>query len=244
MMDQALIAEIAGRVLEKLAAAGFTPDQIKLDAPADADQPGLLIITDQHAERCHSFLTDPELNRRFRVVCALNEEYAVDPDGFASAMLFHLDIGALCRLATGVCGSPAMRLAQKMLLSGKRVYVPCEEIELFQIEDAVPAAYLAQLRQYLNLLIESGVEIGTASELKQRLLGASAAAACTACESAGKTASGPANEVRIDKRVITEKDLTGANLARKTVIRLNSRAIITDLARDYAKDMNLSLLRD
>ena len=67
----------------------------------------------------------------------------------------------------------------------------------------------------------------------------SAAPACAApaacCE---------AKEVRIDKRVLTEKDLIEANMDGVTKVYIGEKTIITALAKDAAKDRGMTIVRE
>ena len=51
-------------------------------------------------------------------------------------------------------------------------------------------------------------------------------------------------ELRIDKRVLTEKDLIEANMAGVTCIRISEKCIITALPNDAAKDRGTSIVKD
>lgn len=56
------------------------------------------------------------------------------------------------------------------------------------------------------------------------------------CSRAPEKASGrPPKEVAFEKRVITEKDIVAARGGGASVVRVAERAILTDLAKEYAQ---------
>lgn len=245
MDHNAIVDEILRRVSEKLSEAAE-------GAETQSGKPGLLVLTQEHGTSCHALLESEALKGHYRTECALLQNYEVNLDDFEVVVLFHLTCDALSRLASGICETPYDRLASKAILSGKRVYIPTEEVELYQYKQTAPAAYFGMLQQKLDLLVASGVVICAGGSLEQVILGASAPAP----EPAAATASAPSSSVapaapapadkeeRLDKRVLTEKDLIEANMEGITLIRVGSRCILTALAVDAAKDRGVTIVKD
>ena len=50
--------------------------------------------------------------------------------------------------------------------------------------------------------------------------------------------------MKIEKRVITERDLSAVYDKDVSVIHIGKRAILTDLAKEYAQARKVSLVRD
>ena len=155
-------------------------------------------------------------------------------------------------LASGACDSAYTRLASKAILSGKKVYVPTEEVELYQYRETAPAAYYNMMQQKLDLLVASGVVICAQASLEQVILGSASPvpAAAAPVRAAAPAEPAPAaacceeRAVRVNKRVLTEKDLIEANMSGVTEVHIGGKTIVTALAKDAAKDRGMTIVRD
>ena len=241
MDHNAIVDEILRRVAEKISEA----------EGCCAGKPGLLILTQDHGTDCHATLESEALKASYRTDCALMHHYEVDLDDYAAVVLFNLSCDAMAALASGACDTAYTRLASKAILSGKKVYVPTEEVELYQYKETAPAAYYNMMQQKLDLLVASGVVICARASLEQVILGsetpapvpaAAPVSAAPAC--AAPVACSEVKEVRIDKRVLTEKDLIEANMDGVTKVYIGEKTIITALANDAAKDRGMTIVRE
>lgn len=241
MDHNAIVDEILRRVAEKISEA----------EGCCAGKPGLLILTQDHGTDCHATLESEALKASYRTDCALMHHYEVDLDDYAAVVLFNLSCDAMAALASGACDTAYTRLASKAILSGKKVYVPTEEVELYQYKETAPAAYYNMMQQKLDLLVASGVVICARASLEQVILGsetpapapaAAPVSAAPAC--AAPVACSEVKEVRIDKRVLTEKDLIEANMDGVTKVYIGEKTIITALAKDAAKDRGMTIVRE
>lgn len=246
MDHNAIVEEILKRVAQKISEAEGT------DTDAGG-KPGLLVLTQDHGTACHAVLESEGLKARYRTDCALMHHYDVDVGDYEVFVLFDLSCDAMAALATGVCESAYTRLASKAILSGKKVYVPTEEVELYRYQGTAPAAYYNMMQQKLDLLVASGVVICAQSSLEQVVLGdetpapvpaAAPAAAEVEVRAAAPDSAVAVREVRIDKRVLTEKDLIEANMSGVACVHVGERCIITALAADAAKDRGVAIVRD
>ena len=241
MDHNAIVDEILRRVAEKISEA----------EGCCAGKPGLLILTQDHGTDCHATLESEALKAGYRTDCALMHHYEVDLDDYAAVVLFNLSCDAMAALASGACDTAYTRLASKAILSGKKVYVPTEEVELYQYKETAPAAYYNMMQQKLDLLVASGVVICARASLEQVILGSETPAPVPAAApvSAAPACAAPAacsevKEVRIDKRVLTEKDLIEANMDGVTKVYIGEKTIITALAKDAAKDRGMTIVRE
>lgn len=248
MDHKELVELILARVVEKLAQSGACSQ----GCPAcggptpDDGRPGLLILTQEHGEDCHHVLEDPRLTARYRTECALQRDYQVDLDKFEAVVIYQFTNEALCKLAGGICDTPFLKLAQQALLAGKRVFVPTEEMEAMRATSCkLPAPYCAMLQEKLALLTACGLTICS----QQNLAGAILDGACPACPAAPAEPAaqpeprGPAKELCIDKRVLTERDVIAADKDEVTCIRTGEKTILTALAVEYAKSKGIRLIR-
>ena len=250
MDHNAIVEEILRRVAEKISEAEGSC------APcADSGgKPGLLILTQDHGTVCHATLESEALKARYRTDCALMHHYDVELDDYEAVVLFNLSCDAMAALASGACDSAYTRLASKAILSGKKVYVPTEEVELYQYRETAPAAYYNMMQQKLDLLVASGVVICAQASLEQVILGSAspvpAAAAPVRAAAPAEPAPAPAaacceeRAARVNKRVLTEKDLIEANMSGVTEVHIGGKTIVTALAKDAAKDRGMTIVRD
>ena len=238
-MEQSdLINEIVARVAAKMAAL----DQRTEPVPVVDSRLGLLILTQAHSDACHAVFDSPRLGERYRIGCALAQDYRVNLDEYQVVVLFGLDNTALGKLAAGICDTPFTDLASKAILSGKRIYVPVEQIELFRYTNTAPKPYYAMLEEKLALLTASGLVIAKMDDLEECILQEQTTCCC---RSEPETQiPEPSREFRLNKRVITERDLVEAGTARAAAVYVPAKCIVTDLARDYAHARNISLIRE
>ena len=85
------------------------------------------------------------------------------------------------------------------------------------------------------------------AELEDAILCGEAAAcepAASPAPCAAAPCAAPGREVKIEKRVITERDLSAVYDKDVSVIHIGKRAILTDLAKEYAQARKVSLVRD
>lgn len=247
MDHKELVELILARVMEKLSQGGDCSQECPCGGPAPDDgRPGLLILTQEHGQTCHSVLEDPRLTVRYRTECALLQNYQVDLDRFEAVVIYEFTNETLCKLAGGICDTPFLKLAQQALLGGKRVFVPTEELEAMRATSCkLPAPYCAMLQEKLALLTACGLTICS----QQNLAGAILDGACPACDApvpAPATAPEPccpAKELHLEKRVITERDVTAADADKVTCIHIGEKAILTALAAEYAKSKGIRLIR-
>lgn len=248
----ALVDEIVARVAAKMEAA---EDASGSCAEAADGKPGLLILTQEHGNVCHSMLDSKRLQEYYRTDCALVKEYQCEITDYEAVILFDLTVDALTRLAGGVCDTPFTALAQKAILHGKKIFVPQEAVELFQYAETVPSAYYQMLLDKLTLLKESGVVICPAAGLEDAILSGEVKAACVpaAAELPKQAAPAPAlvpevkkagREETISKRIITERDIAAVYDRDLMAVHVGERSILTDLAREYAAARGVTIVKE
>lgn len=242
MEQSKLIDEILARVAAKLAAAGEAADAGQDPAGEPAGKPGLLVLSQTEDQCCTQVLDNAALKERFAITCACRPEDVADLSAQSCVVLCQLTNDVLSKLALGICDTPYTRMASQAILMGKRVYILTEQVELYRYATTAPAPYYAALEAHLNLLTASGAVICSQSNLEHVLSG---------CGESGPRAerSAPAptpcacqeRELRLEKRVLTEKDVSDAAAAKVTCIRLPAKCILTALAKDCAKDRGIRL---
>ena len=244
----ALVDEIVARAAAKMEAAG---DEACPCGEAGDGKPGLLILTQEHGSVCHSMLESPRLLEYYRTDCALMKEYDCEMADYEAVILFDLTVDALTRLAGGACATPVTALAQKAHLLGQKIYVPQEAVELFQYAETVPSAYYQMLLDKLTLLKQSGVVVCPAAGLEDAILSGEGMAVCMPAapaaapeptEAEASVAGG--REETLTKRIITERDIAAVYDRDLAVVHVGPKSILTDLAREYAANRGVKVVKD
>lgn len=240
-----LVDEITRRVLDRLQSAGD---------PVAAQKPQLLILTAAQNARFDHFLSTTRLGERYDLTCLSTPGADDTLDPYEALVLLDLRIEELGRISSGVCGSGYSCLVTRAILNGKRIYLPAREIELLCYEQSAPTRYFAMMKEKLDLLEQSGVHICSIEELETELLGLSISARNTSSEACNVPQSSSRRELtisvatsksfRVDKRVLSEKDLIEARMNGATEVSVRKDCIITDLAKEFARARQLCLIRD
>lgn len=227
--------EIVARVLAKIGNAELEDESCPL-------KPKLMVLTQKHGDECHRIYESGALSAKYQVDCALSADYEMDPAGYEAVVLFNLTNDALSAIAGGCGGSGFVRLAARSLLLGKKIYVPRQEVELYSYAETAPAAFYGMMKAKLDFLSSCGVVFCELDELENAICGdARPAAAETASRGAPDAPRG--GEITLAKRVVTEKDVVRAVSEHAGTIRTGERAIVTDLAKEYARERGVVILR-
>ena len=234
----ALVAEICRRVQEKLDDCGEVSASVE-----GTPLPKLLVLTDAHGEECHKTLECRKLAEYYQTECALLKEYDCRIEEYEAVVAYTLTNEALGKIAWGIMDTGYTRLFGQALLAGKKVFIPKEEVELYRYRETAPAAYYQRMEQNLRLLLDSGVVIAPREELAEMLLTGETAAAEETVSSCAEEPEVEEKEYTLYKKVITEKDVTAAHGEKATIVVVPQKAILTDLAKEYARKRNIQILR-
>lgn len=252
MNNEAMVAEILKRVQDKINALGLQEGEISSSAcEVKSALPGLLILTADHGTRCDSAFQCSKLNANYNVDCALYKDYAVNVDDYEVVIAYTLTNELLGKLANGIFDDNYTRLFGKALLSGKKIYVPKEEVELYEYKTVAPKPYYQRLVSNLKLLEDSGVVVVPMEKLADILVGGCSIdakpepkveAEPVECPAAEEPAVCSGLEVTIAKRLITEGDIR--NNAKADRIIIDNKALLTDLAKEWAAKEKITILRE
>lgn len=262
MENQEKIVQIAIRVAQKLAEAGekVTVEQV-MQAMGIQEEPaalpGLLIAAKEHGCVCHEIYENSRIKEKYQICCALEQDYQMDLDNVEVVVLYQLTIEDMCKIAAGITDTPYTKLAAKALLTGKTIYVPREEVELYQYPVGALGSYQCMLQSKLTNLVSFGLKICPMEKLECCILGETAAAESAGsepkavepvceepCEAPCEEEVPEEKEMTFNKRVITERDIIEANREKVKVIRITSKNILTPLAKDAATKRNIRLIKE
>ena len=219
----ALIDEICRRVQQKIQA---------LENRTEDTKPAILILTPDHGTVCHEMLEDEKLAECYRTECALLKEYQCSPADYEAVVAYGMSNESLGKIAYGIFDSGYTRLFGQSILAGKKA----------------PKAYYGCLEASLEMLKNSGVTIASQSQIPDLILhgepeeGVEPEGPSKDCEVPKKDES-CVKEAVLDKRVITEKDMIDLGNNRVRKVTVGEKAILTDLAREYASKHRITVLR-
>ena len=246
-MDMDLLIELAVRAVK----AYLEKEGITSAVQAERKVNSALILTEHHCEECAVEKLDSEL---CKVTCALAQNYEVNVDDFDSIVLYNMTNSNLFKIANGCTDNKFLALAAEAILKGKRVIMVKEEVEILKYEETAPKALYNNIYKNLQILLDSGVELVAAEDVKDAICeGADAPAepareevkaveAASAPVAAAPKAESDDSVLVLTKRVITERDIREAAAKHYKKVQLPEKPVITYLAKDTAFALGIELI--
>ena len=246
-MDMDLLIELAVRAVK----AYLEKEGITSAVQAERKVNSALILTEHHCEECAVEKLDSEL---CKVTCALAQNYEVNVDDFDSIVLYNMTNSNLFKIANGCTDNKFLALAAEAILKGKRVIMVKEEVEILKYEETAPKALYNNIYKNLQILLDSGVELVAAEDVKDAICeGADAPAepareevkaveAASAPVAAAPKAESDDSVLALTKRVITERDIREAAAKHYKKVQLPEKPVITYLAKDTAFELGIELI--
>ncbi len=247
----ALVDELANRVLaalaeqeaaQKPAEACSTTGFCTADAP-ESQKPILIGLTQDSAlPPCRfTLLESVRVKEKYRIKCAQKCGYDVDVASCEAVVLHDLTNESLAKIASGICDTPYTKIVSQALLLGKPVYLMQDQIELYDYRKTAAKPYYKMFRAQLGLLEESGLMITCPDKIEDILVnGVSCGTTCSA--EPAQTAAG--TTVKLENHLISERSVADACQAGASRIVVGAKAIVTDLAKEYAHNRNVELVRE
>ena len=243
----AMISEICKKVQERV--AELEKEEAATASPeGDDGRPGLLILAQDHGMTCHPMLESKKLGECYHVDCALLKEDC-DVASYEGVIAFTLTNESLGKIANGIFDNDYTRRFGTALLLGKRIFIAEEEVELYRYKDTAPAGYYSRLEENLKFLQQNGVTIVPLDQLEAAILGEAVStetAAAPKKEDPVAENEQPADgkTMKLAKRIITERDVISAREEKVSCIQVGKKAILSDLAREYAKKYGIRIVRE
>lgn len=185
-----------------------------------------------------SFTEAKQLNQYYDLDCvAIHNQLSCDLSHYEAVILRELDNACLSKLAVGMADEPYVKIAAEAILSGKTIYVLAEGIEFCRYKKTAPAEYYKVFETHLDMLKKSGVTVCANAELVSNLLQGGKKSGTHLNESGFSEV--PEETKCISKKVITEKDLMELKREHHSLLQVEKRCIITDLAKEFAQKHNI-----
>lgn len=251
-MDMDLLIELAVRAVK----AYLEKEGITSAVQAERKVKSALILTEHHCEECAVEKLDSEL---CKVTCALAQNYEVNVDDYDSIVLYNMTNSNLFKIANGCTDNKFLALAAEAILKGKRVIMVKEEVEILKYEETAPKALYNNIYKNLQILLDSGVELVAADDVKDAIcegaeapealaepvreeVKAAQAAPASAPVAAAPKAESNDSVLVLTKRVITERDIREAAAKHYKKVQLPEKPVITYLAKDTAFELGIELI--
>ena len=246
-MDMDLLIELAVRAVKAYLEKEGITSAVQVERKVNS----ALILTEHHCEECAVEKLDSEL---CKVTCALAQNYEVNVDDFDSIVLYNMTNSNLFKIANGCTDNKFLALAAEAILKGKRVIMVKEEVEILKYEETAPKALYNNIYKNLQILLDSGVELVAAEDVKDAICeGADAPAepareevkaveAASAPVAAAPKAESDDSVLVLTKRVITERDIREAAAKHYKKVQLPEKPVITYLAKDTAFELGIELI--
>ncbi|MEG2183807.1 MAG: hypothetical protein RRY12_03945 [Cloacibacillus sp.] len=241
-----LVLEIINRVNDKVNKGEAA------SAAAASKKPRLLVAAQEDCALCQELRSAPALLERFEVESSLSKHYVDDIESCSTVVLFSMGVSDLAKIADACWDDAYTDTAVRAILLGKKVFIVKETVELFDYLSTAPRAYYEMLLGKLELLQRAGAAVLPYAQMLPALLGEEGFPkwqSCPTCQTSAAEAA-PAEKIRkaekeltLDKRVITEKDAAGARAAGASRLLIPLRAIVTDLAKEYAQSQGIVFVR-
>ena len=246
-MDMDLLIELAVRAVK----AYLEKEGITSAVQAERKVNSALILTEHHCEECAVEKLDSEL---CKVTCALAQNYEVNVDDFDSIVLYNMTNSNLFKIANGCTDNKFLALAAEAILKGKRVIMVNGEVGMLEYGESAPKALYNSIYKNLQILLDSGVKLVSAEDVKDVICeGADAPAepareevkaveAASAPVAAAPKAESDDSVLVLTKRVITERDIREAAAKHYKKVQLPEKPVITYLAKDTAFELGIELI--
>lgn len=247
MDHQLLVDKILARVMDRMS--------IIKEQEGTTNKNKVLIVSEIHKTICHQMLENEKFILNCIMDCAYLKEYCCNVEEYDTVVIFDFSNQNLVKIASGIGDSPFTQMAIKAILLGKKVIVPKHEVELFQYEKTAPKAYYGMMKEKLNLLESAGVVFIDQCELEKILVGVaqgkedlvkdrpSSYQEMTSQKEVLCTDGSTIKRVTIDKKVITESDIRKLVMEGTKEILIPSKALITDVAKEYLQNRRIEIQR-
>lgn len=209
-------------------------------------KPEILMLAEKHSTKCHKLL---KKYNELGLACGVMTEKENSLDDIKVIILFDITNDVLYKLAQGCSETPYLKLASQALLRGKQVILVKEEIEIFKYEKSAPSLYFNKIMEHLDFLEKCGVAVACEKDIPlylevrklERQIKEETKKELEPKQSA-ETFTVQSATVKINKRLITEREVQEAVRNGAKVIAVMPRAIITQLAKDAIQTYNICLL--
>jgi len=220
-----LVDQIAKKVLDKM----------------ESHKSRLMVLAQTNHNRCSYLLESSAVAEHYEMDFVLPDDKEINVSSYQTVVLYDLTCDNLAKIVTGAADTEYTAIAVQAILAGKKVFVPKEEIELFRYKSTAPNVYYKMMLDKLNFLAEAGVIFCGLDKLENELIVRRADAENHMLDDKNTPAKPDSGQIMLSKRVVTESDIRAALADGIVCVAVKQETIITDLARDYARDCKICI---
>jgi len=204
-------------------------------------KPRLMALAQTNHNRCNYLLESGAVAEHYEMDFVLPDDKEISVSRYQTVVLYDLTCDNLAKIVTGAADTEYTAIAVQAILAGKKVFVPKEEIELFRYKSTAPNVYYKMMLDKLNFLAEAGVIFCGLDKLENELIVRRADAENHMLDDKNTPAKPDSGQIMLSKRVVTESDIRAALADGIVCVVVKQETIITDLARDYARDCKICI---
>ena len=159
------------------------------------------------------------------------EEYKGDIGPYTLVVCIQVGTAQLCDMALGRDGTPATQAVSQALLAGKPVYLVQEGLPHRVNQATANHCYYAMLEEYVQSLIQYGVQVVPRSSLEQ----------CLSAPSIWTQTAGGEGTAQALHGVLTAAEVRRITQGNPATLHLAKGTILTPLARDILREKQVTL---
>ncbi|MDY2960294.1 MAG: hypothetical protein SOR72_05815 [Hornefia sp.] len=217
--------------IEQIVDQVYNQVKIMLETASDSSFPKALMMTRSKAESEATSNIEAELSQVCTFINSSDLNNNCDLTDYEFIVIKNLDNDYLAKLSGGIFETPYLRLINKAIMLGKKVFLPQEGIEFLKYEKTAPVAFMQNFNGKLNELKRWKIIVKPEAELIGELRKQYA--------KIGKNYGNAANT--LDKRVITSKDISSLwNLGCREM-SISEKSIVTDVAMELIEKNKIKI---
>ncbi|MBQ9827343.1 MAG: hypothetical protein IJM62_01525, partial [Lachnospiraceae bacterium] len=172
----ALVEEVYRRVLAKIREL----EAREGGSVSFGDKPKMLVLTLPGGTDRDKVLTCPDLNMKYQTELAIDKDYNCVLMGYDVVMAMDLSNDTIKKVGEGMCNDGYSRLLSQALLTGKKVFIPAETVEMWKYQTTHDSPLLYRtLEKDLDQMRLHGATIAHMADIVKMLNGQDATGSCS-----------------------------------------------------------------
>ncbi len=221
-MDRAELIDQIANIVEKILL------QYTVDASREAitrPKVKLLLISWRASRGYWSFKEDEHLNALCDICFSFDEQQIVQPEQYDQVVVCDLDTTKLSQLVSGNFESLYLQLLAQCIMLGKPVSLIADDLDSVRYGATAPKKLLQMIEKKLSILRDWGVAIISQADCVRQL-------ECLREHSEG---------YYLDKHIVTKKDVEQLRDKGHRAIAVERRTIVSDIAKDYLEENQMTM---
>lgn len=200
--------------------------ELKQISPERKDVPKILIVSREKNQEVLQF-SDSDIAEKYEITYSVDNDHAFWVADYEEIIVRQLDCENLTKLSQGMFDSPYLKLIGQSILEGKEITVISDDMEQHRYRESAPKGFLDMMSKKLDIVKSWGIKVKSIEDVLYQLK-------CKGREMNGCFA---------DKKVITANDISRALSNDIRMITVDERAIVTDIAKEFAEKNRVIIKR-